>query len=53
MANTIPIIKLPVIFTARVAEGNNFYCINKLLPYLSIDPIPPPNPTSNKFLIII
>jgi hypothetical protein len=51
-AKTIPMIKLPMILTASVAYGNIFVVINKLLIYLSMLPMAPPNPTNNKFLII-
>jgi len=51
-ANTIPIIKLPMIFTDRVAYGNSFEFVNKETAYLTIEPMLPPRPTSNKFLII-
>ena len=52
MANTRPIIKQPMIFTDSVANGNSLDLINKDVPYLTIEPMLPPKPTSNKFLII-
>ena len=52
MANTRPIIKLPMIFTDKVAYGNTLEFTNKEKAYLSMEPILPPKPTSNKFLII-
>ena len=48
-----PIKKQPIIFTANVGHGKNLELIIKDIPYLSIEPIPPPRATNKKFLSIV
>lgn len=43
-----PIIKLPTIFTSKVAKGKLLVLNNKYTAYLNTDPINPPRPTSRK-----
>ena len=49
-AKMIPMIKLPVMFTVKVAQGNEPGFMKWLTRYLPILPILPPSPTSNIFL---
>ena len=51
-ASTMPIIKLPAMFTAKVPKGKFLTVTDRYMAYLSIEPSAPPKPTNKKFLII-
>lgn len=51
-ANTTPMMKLPIMFTLKVAIGKCLLLNNKPVAYLNTEPAAPPNPISKKSLTI-